>query len=118
MRLTSRAPGRLRLTDFALAIDAALSGDADEGIAAARRSWQSIQDSGSRRRAREWLESLLLSQSRWTELLEIYEQDPTPIEPAKGLRPFARVYEGRRRRRVARWTCKEPSSITCDSAIS
>ena len=87
MRLISRAPGRLRpianTRDFALAIDAALSGDADEGIAVARRSWQSIHDSGSRQRAREWLESLLLSQSRWTELLEIYEQDPTPIEPAK-----------------------------------
>ncbi len=79
--------------DLAFSIEAAHMGNVDDAVAAARRSWQSAPDAAHKQRAREWLENLLMSQARWKEVLGVYGQDPTPIEPTKDLRPLASVYE-------------------------
>ena len=79
--------------DLAFAIATAYEGNVDEAVAAARRSWPAMPDSESKRRALAQLEELLTSQSRWKEILDVYAQDPTPVEPTQDIRPLALAYQ-------------------------
>jgi predicted aspartyl protease len=77
---------------FAAAMQLALDGKADEAAAAARSLWLATPDSATRHHSRELLESLLMTQSRWQDILEVYAKDTNAVDPEDDVRPLVNVY--------------------------